>query len=63
MVKKVRGENEKSEDDGFWLDDDFEDAMPRTFFEDLDIEDLYQSLSDSVKKQTIITWQVLLPRT
>ena len=49
--EKGKSENEKSEDgDDFWLDDDFEDTMPRTFFEDLDIEDLYQSLSDSAKK-------------
>ena len=47
-MKKVKVRNEKSEDgDDFWLDDDFEDTMPRTFFEDLDIEDLYQSLSDA----------------
>ena len=45
------GDND--DDDDLWLDDDFEDMAPgkkSTFFEDMDIEDLYQSSSHGAKK-------------
>ena len=51
---KLDGNTGKNaDDDDLWLDEDLEDMTPgkkNTFFEDLDIEDLYQSSSYTSKK-------------